>query len=188
MKIIENPPTVALLCIEFCLFDDIRAWSPFFHLFRWTLFNEYKKSIRFLVFHIETRTNKEWTLLKIPTLYAHSKAVILSGKSHKITMKTFPIFIRESNNHMNDLRLFFHLHYILFESAPTHRHFRMCTVAGERFAESSTSRDKHTYSALRMNSVECMFHACTYWKQICNLMCSYYAVINILRWHLFVID
>ena len=24
----------------------------------------------------------------------------------------------------------------------------------------------------------CVLHACTYWKQICNLMCSYYAVIK----------
>lgn len=107
-KSLKIPQQLPYFVLNFaCLMIYARLISLFFISFAEHFSMSIKKTIRFLVFHIETRTNKEWTLLKIPTLYAHSKALILSGKSHKITMKTFPIFIRESNNHMNDLRLFF---------------------------------------------------------------------------------
>ena len=48
------------------------------------------------------------------TLIYRTLAILIpSGKSHKITMKSFPIFIRESNNHMNDLRLLFLVPFFL---------------------------------------------------------------------------
>lgn len=68
------------------------------------------------------------------------------GKSHKITMKTFPIFIRESNNHMNDLRLSSHAAVffccccftciILFDSARPSSLYNICSgMMNERIAK-----------------------------------------------------
>lgn len=57
--------------------------------------------------------NEQIHVIRVSILYiaAFSMRILCKGwKSHKITMKTFPIFIRESNNHMNDLRLLPHTH------------------------------------------------------------------------------
>lgn len=105
-------------------------------------------------------------------------------------MKTFPIFIRESNNHMNDLRLFsrsscrsLHLHcgppIVTLECW-------MMELARTKQQKTKTKQVKN-----RAGKVLNLMHASCVHILETNLqfdVCSYYAVINILRWHLFVID
>lgn len=112
--------------------------------------------------------------------------LIPSGKSHKITMKSFPIFIRESNNHMNDLRLLFLVPvfgpcivYCLTarERLPAHRELWNMQWYDERVQQQKKKKPTGS-TPERWCECMCVLHACTYWKQICNLMCSYYAAIK----------